>query len=368
MKITRIGSPEIIMSNPFGKHSYFAWPTAVRLQNGRIAVAASGFRLRHICPFGKTVISYSEDDGKTYTLPAPVIDTALDDRDGGIMTFGQSGVLVSSFNNTRAFQRDAHRTFGKWHTPGEYERSYLDIVTDAEEQRYFGSLFRVSLDHGVSFGALHKSPVTSPHGPVELPDGSLLWVGRTFLDGDGKGAEKDCIQAWRIRIDGGAELVGEIENVCIEGKPALSCEPHAIVLKSGDILAHIRVQSQDPRALTIFQTVSKDGGKTWEKPHPLLPLQGGSPPHLLQLSSGVLLCTYGFRASSPYGVRAMLSRDNGETWETDFVLYENEISADLGYPSTVELPSGELLTVFYATPGEGQPAVILQQRWRIEDV
>ena len=78
------------MSNPFSKHNYFGWPTAARLQNGTIAVVASGLRLRHICPFGKTVISYSNDEGQTYTLPAPVIDTVLDDRDGGIMPFGKS--------------------------------------------------------------------------------------------------------------------------------------------------------------------------------------------------------------------------------------------------------------------------------------
>ena len=90
MKIVRIGEPKIIMSNPESRHDYFAWPTAARLKNNKIAVVASGFRLRHVCPFGKTVISYSEDEGETYTLPAPVIDTVLDDRDGGIMTFGEA--------------------------------------------------------------------------------------------------------------------------------------------------------------------------------------------------------------------------------------------------------------------------------------
>ena len=105
MKIKTYGEAQVIMSNPNGKHNYFGWPTATRLQNGKIAVVASGFRLRHVCPFGKTVISYSEDEGKTYTLPAPVIDTVLDDRDGGIMTFGKSGVIVTSFNNAVEFQR-----------------------------------------------------------------------------------------------------------------------------------------------------------------------------------------------------------------------------------------------------------------------
>ena len=29
----------------------------------------------------------------------PVVDTVMDDRDGGITPFGESGVVVTSFNN-----------------------------------------------------------------------------------------------------------------------------------------------------------------------------------------------------------------------------------------------------------------------------
>ena len=58
MKIKKIGESKIIMSNPMSRHQYFAWPSVARLQNGKIAVVASGYRLSHICPFGKTVISY----------------------------------------------------------------------------------------------------------------------------------------------------------------------------------------------------------------------------------------------------------------------------------------------------------------------
>ena len=53
----------------------------------------------------------------------------------------------------------------------------------------------------------------------------------------------------------------------------------------------------------------------------------------------------------------MFSADEGKTWSVDH---------DLGYPATVELSDGSLLTIFYAHPAEGQPAVIMQQKWRIE--
>ncbi|MBQ8552489.1 MAG: exo-alpha-sialidase [Clostridia bacterium] len=369
MKITQIGTPEIVMHNPDSRHNYFGWPTATRLQNGKIAVVASGFRLNHVCPFGKTVISYSEDEGKTYTMPAPVIDTALDDRDGGILAFGKSGVIVTSFNNTRGAQRNWAKGWAVKMNVKEYVDSYLDIVSDEEEERYLGSTFRISNDCGVTFGDIQKCPVTSPHGPCELPDGSLLWVGRMFSGNDAK-KDGESVKAYKVNTDGTCELVGGIENIEIGGVEMLSCEPHAFPLDDGTILCHIRVQgsgkdSTVSNVFTTYQSVSNDSGRTWSKPEPLLSLRGGAPAHIMKHSSGVLISVYGYR-DAPFGVKAMFSKDGGKTWDIDHDVYINGISADLGYPSTVELSDGSLLTVFYAIPEKGKPAIIMQQRWKFE--
>jgi len=100
-------------------------------------------------------------------------------------------------------------------------------------------------------------------------------------------------------------------------------------------------------------------------------MSGGAPAHLLKHSSGLLICTYGFRGdpmgSAPFGIRVMFSRDGGETWSTSEDIYVNDFSLDLGYPSTVELKDGSLLTVFYAHLEPDAPAVILQQKWRMEN-
>ena len=145
MKVILTAKPRIIMSNPDSRHSYFAWPSIARLQNGKLAVVASGFRLEHVCPFGKAVISYSEDEGEHYTAPAPVIDTVLDDRDGGILAFGESGVMVTSFNNTKKFQRK----YAKGRAQEAYRLAYLDQIGDEEEARDLGANFRISMDGGV---------------------------------------------------------------------------------------------------------------------------------------------------------------------------------------------------------------------------
>ena len=353
MNIELLGEARVIMSNPDSKHNYFAWPTACRLQNGKIAVVASGFRLKHVCPFGKAVISYSEDEGETYTYPAPVIDTPLDDRDAGIATFGESGVVVTSFNNGAKFQRE--------NTEDPYLLSYIDTITAEDERQYLGSTFRISNDCGVTFGEILKSPVTNPHGPLVMPGGELVWIGRVFH----RQNDKDCVRAYKYLGDGKFEMLGEIESIYnSKGEEALSCEPHAILLKDGSILVQLRVQRAG--YYTVFQSKSCDGGRTWTKPRQILEDMGGVPPHLFRHSSGLLICTYGF-VLEPFGVGVMFSRDEGETWETGHRLYTNPVSNDCGYPSTVELSDGSLVTVFYATPSEGEQSVIMQQKWKLEE-
>ena len=71
--------------------------------------------------------------------------------------------------------------------------------------------------------------------------------------------------------------------------------------------------------------------------------------------------------SAPVGIRVMFSRDGGESWSASEELYTNDFSLDLGYPSTVELKDGSLLTVFYAHLAPDEPAVILQRKWRIDN-
>ena len=350
------------MSNPHSKHNYFAWPTVTRLQNGKIAVVASGYRLRHICPFGKMVISYSENEGETYTAPAAAIDTPLDDRDGGILAFGEKSVIVTSFTNTVEFQR-------KRKSADAYNHSYLDKVTKEEEERYLGPTFRISHDCGVTFGDIYLSPVSSPHGPCELPDGSILWVGRVCdrqLDYGDKRNNK--IGACRINIDGSTKMIGYVENVSENGIDYNFYEPHAIALENGKIICHIRTENEagEEPMYTVFQSESTDGGKTWTTPHMILGRMGGAPAHLMQTRSGILICSYSYR-EEPSSIKVAFSRDGGETWDIDHLVCVNGKGWDMGYPSTVELNDGSFITVYYAHPKEDEPAVILQQKWRIEE-
>ena len=64
----------------------------------------------------------------------------------------------------------------------------------------------------------------------------------------------------------------------------------------------------------------------------------------------------------------MFSKAEGASWDVANELYVNDVNWDLGCPSTGELSDGSLLTVYYAHPDGDSPAVIMQQRWRIESL
>ena len=136
--MTIIENKRNIIENKDSIFSYFGWPTVARINESTLAVVCSGYRLRHVCPFGKLVISYSYDEGKTWTKPAPVIDTPLDDRDGGICVDGKR-IIVTSFNNDISFQRDNIKKCiagGDTSKRLELMSAYLNNVTeeDPDEQ------------------------------------------------------------------------------------------------------------------------------------------------------------------------------------------------------------------------------------------
>ena len=60
---------------PGERLGYFGWPTVARLDDGTLLVASSGLALEHICPWGKTVLNVSTDDGRTWSAPRVINDS-----------------------------------------------------------------------------------------------------------------------------------------------------------------------------------------------------------------------------------------------------------------------------------------------------
>ena len=367
MKVLVLEKARVIVSNSDSMHNYFAWPTVARLGDGRIAVAASGYRLSHICPFGKMTLSLSADNGKTYTRPTPIIDTPLDDRDGGICAFGETDVIVTSFTLGVDFYRREYAEENSYHlTPHkDYVLSYLDTVSKADEDKYLGPTYRVSHDNGVTFGEVKRCPIMSPHGPTRLPNGDIIWVGSIYsleVSHDADDA-KSRIRAYKYNPE--TEEFYEIGTVYFEDGSCKPCEAHALALSDTHIIVHMRAG----KGFCIYQSESFDGGVSWSKPIQLNPKGDGAPPFLIKHSSGALVSLYGHR-TEPCGIKAMFSLDEGKSWSEGIKIYETPLlgrnSTDLGYPSAIELEDGSLLTVFYNRVDDGSHAEILQMRWSFE--
>ncbi len=64
------------------------------------------------------------------------------------------------------------------------------------------------------------------------------------------------------------------------------------------------------------------------------------------------------------GEYAMISEDNGKTFGEEIRLCE-AFDKDLGYPSTVELSDGSLLTVYYQKMEGDAYCSILYTKWRL---
>ncbi len=94
---------------------------------------------------------------------------------------------------------------------------------------------------------------------------------------------------------------------------------------------------------------SDDDAKTWNHRKKLTDAQQ-HPGHLTRLSDNRLLVTYGNR-TSPGGVDVRFSSDEGLTWSDPLRVVACE--GDRGYPSSVQLPDGQVLTAYYAQRIEG---------------
>jgi len=129
-------------------------------------VVSSGYRTAHHSPDGRLAISYSDDDGKSFTRPAILPATLLDNRDPGIVPFGESSVFLSYFatglESLRSILRDP--VFLEYR---DYFAAILDKIPEGAEADA-GSRYLISRDCGKTF----------VHGGTKRTHGKLRYLRR----------------------------------------------------------------------------------------------------------------------------------------------------------------------------------------------
>ncbi|MBM4095076.1 MAG: exo-alpha-sialidase [Planctomycetes bacterium] len=332
---------------------YHGWPTVVRRANGDLMLVYSGGRDYHVCPFGRLEMMISRDGGANWTMPRVLADSAIDDRDSGILETSKGTLLVTMFNSF-AYQQHMNNperllapTFGK-ETPSLLKRwKLMDAATTQEQKQAESGYWMLrSTDGGLNWSPPYRVPGYSPHGPINLLDGRIF-----YATGNGKKAVAHVSRDDGLTWEALADL------------PVRAGELHAVQAADGTLIVHVRdkIATQEGRVQNTAQTVSTDGGKTWSEQKKVA---DGYPSHLVRLRDGTLLMTYGWRVE-PFGIRGKISKDHGRSWSAEFILSDDAAGWDLGYPSTVQLADGMLVTIWYEAPKDSHKALLKLARWTL---
>ncbi len=315
----------------------------IQLKNGDLLLLTRE-GTEHISDDGDVIMLRSTDGGKTWGGRQVIAGIPnVDEREGCGLQLKDGTIMVGIFYN------GLYRSDGSYRPHGEIEKQL-----DEPHKRHLGAYIITSKDDGKTWSEpkyvdTKEMPFGSLEGPtdamIEMPDGSILMAIIGYSPGGDKGnraavmlRSTDQGQSWKmlstIANDEGAKLGGFME-------------PGIVRTKTGRIVAGLRNHGTD-QALHV--TWSDDDGKTWAPVKKTAMI--GHPADLIELKDGRLMATYGIRPgvhAAPGGIRACFSSDNGETWDikTEIPLRGDLPNWDVGYPESLIMPDGKVMTVYY---------------------
>jgi Neuraminidase (sialidase) len=279
---------------------------------------------------------------------------------------------------------DGGHTWSKRGTPGPRDNEFAargnvaagvapngDIVVvcsgwdDPTAESNRGNVLPVMVSHSGDDGYTWKQrmdafPGEWPEAAIRnnSPQGHLIPFGDILPGADGK-----------LRVGmysenpGGTQIYSSADNGITWDDPvpysddAVIHEPSLLYLGKGRWLSAVRFDGLD-----LY--VSEDDARTWVNQQTVSKPKA-FPGHLLRLKSGKILLTYGNR-NDPKGIDMRLSADEGKTWSKPRRLVG--FTDDGGYPSSVQLKNGEIVTCYYAKETDYHPdyhmgTVIWKEEW-----
>jgi len=300
------------------------FPVLIELKNGDLMAVLRG-GAPHVGVKGRLDVVVSQDGGKTWSAPRTVVDGPGDDRNPA---FGQlkNGDIILAYAVLHGYDASGLK-LSKVPSEREAEGVYIVRSSDGGKTWTKPELSQATHELQKNGGSL------SPYGKLaQLADGTVLMsVYYQFADDRG---HQDYV--FRSHDDGRTwgepVLIGKHYD-----------ETALVSLSANQVLAAMRSEAGGHLAITS----SSDGGRAWTDAVQITQ-DREHPADLVQLKNGDILLTYGER-NKPFGVRAMLSHDRGKTWDENskFVLADDAASTDCGYPSSVQLPDGKIVTIYY---------------------
>jgi hypothetical protein len=349
------------IASPAGK------PYVIRLRTGELLAA---YTFRYIADLERMArkgywseVRWSSDDGETWSEPVCPFPGVPRTKEATLVELADGRVLCLVHSGDRAvhtptatISQDRGRT---WEEPWEFDVS-----------RMFPS-----------------NSALSNRSHIPLGDGSVILFFSDF--------HTHPLQTWACHSHDGGRTARECWHV-----GDYIGDQSFVRLPSGKFLAAVRVFGElvpDKRALPyghhptwaeglgggeahdyIAITGSLDQGRTWSPFRPLT-RYGEVPSQLLGLADGRILLTYGVR-HYPMGAQAVLSPDQGETWDLDHRLMLAWHGAPYGgslpdwghpypngHPYSVQRSDGKVLTLYYRTadPARADSTVVEGVIWEV---
>lgn len=305
------------------------FPSVVRMDDGRLLMNASYEAGSGDRPW---VLLFSSDEGRSWSQPLPskLGRCTLSNLGGSrLMSLGTTPTSATQF--ALRFSEDGGKS---WSEP--------EAVPPIAGGRHWGT--------DVPYSHLVEGRTVTFVGSVDEHPGYEHW--------------EDCSNIWtrglmrRYHLD-----THEWDEPYLFPMDWGLCEGSITRAQNGDLVAVFRTQLMDGTQITtdhwmgLATTRSTDDGKTWEKPVQVFNY-GHHHMNLRLLPDGRLLMTYAARIGEleglPYhGIEAVLSRDNGKTWDWNhrYILFRELSDQIMHSPGSVMLSDGSILTTFLHTKG-----------------
>jgi hypothetical protein len=305
---------------PFRGLGHF--PVMIKLRDGAL-LAAFRAGAGSLGIGGRLDVSRSADGGKTWSKPVMAIDSPWDDRNPSL---GQmpDGAVVLAYTEMHSYTPD-----GKFDLKAG--PCFLNTVASADGGKTWTAKRQV------------ESPFAdpSPYGKIHVTKGGMALLSLYQLPSNRVAMLRstDSGKTWK-------------DPTFLPGHHETQIFP----LDEKQFLAFTRIEEEKtPEGILLSE--SQDGGRTWIHSRNLFKAKQW-PCDVTALKSGSLLLTHGARQGrGKSGAGVVLSKDNGKTWDAEHgvLIGWDSLNDDTGYPTTVQLDDGTIVTMYYAAGTEQSP-------------
>jgi hypothetical protein len=336
LKVREVKGVQRIIAHSGG--GYF--PTLIKLQDGSLGAVVRG-GAGHVGVISRLDWIRSWDGGQTWNFESTIVPGTPEWDNRG----SSAGQMIDPRTKNGAI------VVGYWECYA-YHGPVFDYWSDKPTKCFF----TYSIDNGHTWTKKEKLDAHPACSTVNLygriistPQGLAMMPAYGGLRGK-PGCRSILLRSRnRGRTWGDPSVIAENSN-----------EVSLALLKDGTMLAVMRCDTEKPDkwgGLSVAR--STDEGRTWSEPVEIT-RSNQHPGDILELQSGTILVTYGNRIGD-LAVGAVLSRDGGKTFDTDhrMILARNTLqmrdknAGDIGYPSTVQLDDGTIVTVYYRLGHDG---------------